>query len=49
MRYADDSEASVAYDGNDYKSIVMAIPFECITEEHVRNSIMKGIIGFLEK
>lgn len=49
MRYADDSEAAVAYDGNDYKAIILAIPFECIREEQVRNSIMKGVISFLQR
>ncbi len=37
----------VAYNGNDYKSFTMSIPFECITSEEKRRIIMKGIMQFL--
>ncbi|MBR1401535.1 MAG: fibronectin type III domain-containing protein [Prevotella sp.] len=37
----------VAYGGNDYKTFTMSIPFECITNENQRRTIMKGILQFL--
>ena len=41
------TSAAVAYDGADYKSFVMGFPFECITDQRARNSLMSGILNFL--
>ncbi|WP_028896040.1 fibronectin type III domain-containing protein [Prevotella sp. HUN102] len=49
MKYADNSSAAVAYQGADYKTFVMAIPFECIKDRDTRNKIMRGIVAFLLK
>lgn len=47
MQYSDGSQAAVAYDGNDHKTFIMGFPFECITNETIRGSIMRGILSFL--
>lgn len=49
MRYADGTNAAIAYDGNDYKAFVMGFPVECIKEVSKRNSIISGIISFILK
>lgn len=49
LRYSSGQPVCVAYDGNDYKSIVMGVPFECIKEKQKRNVIMKAFLRFLEK
>ena len=45
--YADGTSAAVAYDGTDYKAFTMGFPIECIREKNQRESIMRGIMGFL--
>ena len=47
MQYADGTSAAVAYDGADYKAFTMGFPLECIREKNQRESIMRGIMGFL--
>ncbi len=47
MRYTDMESACVAYKGNDYKSMTIGFPFECIRSEYMRKSLMKGILQFL--
>ncbi len=47
MLYSDRYSAAVAYQGNDYRSFTMGFPFECITSDHQRNQLMKGILNFL--
>jgi hypothetical protein len=49
MQYADGQDAAIAYKGNDYRSITMGFPFECITDAKKRSSIMRGIINYLIK
>lgn len=49
MKYADGTDAAIAYDGSDYKCFVMGFPFECINNLNVQRSIMKGIMGFIMK
>lgn len=49
MRYADNGEAAVAYNGSDYKAFTMGFPFECIRETNKRAAIMSGILSFLLK
>jgi len=39
--------AAVAYRGNDYRSFVMGFPFESITDEQTRASLLQGILQFL--
>ena len=49
LRYATGETAGVAYDGKDYKTLVMGFPFECIREQQKRNVIMRAILKFLSK
>ena len=49
LQYADGYGAGVAYQGSDYRSFVMGIPFECIKGEQKRAAIMNGILNFLLK
>lgn len=49
MKYADDTDAAVAYDGTDYKCFVMGFPFECINNLNTQRLLMKGILGFVMK
>ena len=39
--------AAVAYSGKDYRSFVMGVPLECITERTGRERVMKAILSFL--
>ena len=47
MRYASGASAAVAYKGANSRTFTMGFPFECITEESLRNKIMAGILKFL--
>ena len=47
MQYADGRMAAVAYQGNDYRTFTMAIPFECIKDASKRNALMGAILNFL--
>ena len=49
MKYADDTDAAVAYDGTDYKCFVMGFPFECINNLNTQRLLMKGILEFVMK
>jgi hypothetical protein len=49
MQYADGTSAAVAYKDGNSRSFTMGFPFECITSEPIRNSIMQGIMNFLMK
>lgn len=49
MRYSDGHNACVAYKGQDYRTLTMGFPFECITDKNKQASIMRGIINFLLK
>ena len=49
MQYADGYSAAVAYKGTDYRTLTMAVPFECIKGQQKRSSIMLGILNFLLK
>ena len=47
MRYATNNQsAAVAYNGTDYRSVVMGFPFETILDKEQRDSLMKGILEF---
>lgn len=47
MDYQNGLLASVAYDGADYKSIVMGFPFECILDAKTRQMVMQGMMNYL--
>ena len=48
MRYATNNQsAAVAYNGKDYRSVVMGFPFETILDQEQRNKLMKGVLEFL--
>ncbi len=47
MVYANGTSAAVAYSGQDYHAFTMGFPFECITDQGMRASIMNGILRFL--
>ena len=49
LAYNDGQSAAVAYQGNDYRTISSAVPFECIVDHQKRMSIMRGFIDFLLK
>lgn len=42
-------DACVAYQGNDYRCLTMAFPFECIKDAAKRNALMAGMLNFLIK
>lgn len=48
LQYANGMSAGVAYRGNDNATFTMAFPFECIIDRNKRQSIMNGILKFLE-
>ncbi len=47
LLYANGNSAGVAYQGKDYRSIVLGFPFECITNTQKQKDIMGGILKFL--
>jgi hypothetical protein len=47
MVYNNGTSAAVAYKGSQYRSFVMGFPIECIKQDHMRHSIMAGILNFL--
>jgi len=49
MQYANGASAAIAYKGANSRTFVLGFPFECITSEAARNSIMQGIMNFLMK
>ena len=50
MRYATNNQsAAVGYNGENYRSMVMAFPFESILNESERHSLMRGVLNFLSE
>lgn len=49
MVYSDGGSSCVAYSGQDYRTIAMGFPFECIKEKQKRTAIMRGLLKFLLK
>ena len=50
MRYATNGQsAAVCYNGSDYRSLVMAFPFETILDGGERDALMRGILDFLSE
>ncbi|MBQ1169030.1 MAG: hypothetical protein II143_08000, partial [Bacteroidales bacterium] len=40
--------AAVAYKGNDYRSLALGFPIECLTTQEEINSLMKEALLFLK-
>ena len=50
MRYPKSNQsAAVGYKGKDYRSFVMAFPFESILDEGQRDKLMLGVLNFLSQ
>ena len=50
MRYPTNNQvAAVGYKGTDYRTFIMAFPFETITDATQRESLMRGILNFLSE
>lgn len=47
MTYAGGSSAAVAYSSNNFRSIALGFPFECIKDEGQQQAVMKEILKFL--
>ncbi len=47
LLYGNGNSAGVAYQGKDYRAIVLGFPFECIIGEKKRSAIMNGMLQFL--
>ncbi|MBQ2036906.1 MAG: hypothetical protein II216_03210 [Alistipes sp.] len=48
MRYATNNQvAAVAYNGTDYRTMIMGFPFEAILDVEQRNQLMQGILEYL--
>jgi hypothetical protein len=48
MRYATNNQvAAVAYNGTDYRTMIMGFPFETILDVEQRNQLMQGILEYL--
>lgn len=45
--YENGYSAATAYDGQDYKSFVMAVPIECITQPTAQKNLIEAILSFL--
>lgn len=49
MRYADGSDAAIAYDGSDRRSMAVGFPLECVKDKGKLGSLIRGIMAFLTK
>ena len=49
LQYSNSMPAGVAYDGTDYKSVIIGFPIESIREADQRNSLMRAVTNFLCK
>lgn len=47
LLYSNGTCAAVAYQGNDYRSMTLGIPLECITQSEKRSLIMRAVLNFL--
>lgn len=47
LTYDNGMAACVAYSGQDFRTIAIGFPFECITSAKKRNVIMRGMMSFL--
>ena len=49
LRYNENNvSAGVAWDGDDYNTVILGFPFECILSEDARNAMMKRILYFFK-
>jgi hypothetical protein len=49
LRYDDSGfGAAVAYKGDDYRSLAIGFPIECLTTQEQIDNLMKDAIGFLK-
>jgi hypothetical protein len=47
MRYAENNiSAGVAWNGDEYNTVILGFPFECLISEDSRNAMMKRILDF---
>lgn len=49
LQYSNNLPAGIAYDGIDYKSVILGFPIESIREDDQRNGLMRAITNFLCK
>ena len=47
LQYSDNRPAAIAYDGTDYKTVVLGFPLESIKDKASRNKLMQAITSFL--
>jgi hypothetical protein len=47
MAYSNLQSACVAYNGNDYRTLTIGFPFECIKSRQMQGVLMRGILAFL--
>lgn len=47
MLYNNQISAGIAYNGKDYRCMVLGFPFESIQQENIKNKMMAGILYFL--
>lgn len=47
LTYENGTSACVAYAGNDFRTMALGFPFECIKSARKRETIMRGIMTFL--
>ena len=49
LNYSNGTSACVAYQGQDFRTISLGFPFECIIDQQKRNLIMRAMMDFLLK
>ena len=49
LQYSNNQPAGIAYDGSDYKAVVIGFPIESIREADSRNALMRAVTNFLCK
>ncbi len=47
LAYGNEMPAAIAYQGSDYRSIVLGFPFESIVNVQQRNQLMQSVVNFL--
>ena len=47
MLYNNQISAGIAYNGKNYKCMILGFPFESIQQESIKNKMMTGILNFL--
>jgi len=49
LQYSNNQPAGIAYDGTDYKAVIIGFPIESIREADSRNALMRAVTNFLCK